>query len=168
MSGRGMHFTKNNGKIVLQRAQVKSMEASSPVGRAFSNSLSRRGLLPCAGVSEPLVPSTWRVCKAKCKGDCSCARSRMSGLNDVNFIPEETLWHGYMNGSCKATLQRRLWDGVDGAIDHSLLFTRIPFFGCAAPPRRPCPSQVGCNEIIKYEILNCHSICYAVRYACQR
>ena len=141
LSGRGMHFTKSKGKIILQRTQVKSMVASTPAGRAFSNALSRRGLLPCAGVSEPLVPSTWRVCKAKCKGECTCDRSRMSGLNDVIYIPEDTLWHGYMNGSCKASLQKKLWDGVDGAIDHSILLARIPLFGYAAPSRCPRPKS---------------------------
>ena len=55
--GRGMRFTKIDGKIVLQRDQVKSTVASSPAGRALSSGLSRRGLLPCAGVSERLVPS---------------------------------------------------------------------------------------------------------------
>ena len=88
----------------------------------------------------------------------------MSGLNDVIFIPEaETLYHGYMNGSCKAILQRRLWDGVDGAIDHSLLLTRIPLFGCVAPPRRPCPKSGRVQRRTQFPLdLLCRAICMSV------
>ena len=70
----GMKFCRTTeGEVIHQRNKIKSISKSTPSGRALSKSLAKRGYLPTMGVSEPLKPSTWRLCKhVKCKGACIC------------------------------------------------------------------------------------------------
>ena len=127
-SATGMKFCRTiEGEVIHRRNKIKSISKSTPSGRALSKSLAKRGYLPTMGVSEPLRPSTWRVCKrVKCKGACICKRRVLTGQNDVVYVPQELLWGGYKTKAMKSTVRKMLWHPT---VDHSLVWLTLPIFG---------------------------------------
>ena len=107
----GMNFYRTlEGEVTHRRNKIKSISKATPSGRALSKSLAKGGYLPTMGVSEPLRPSTWRLCKeAKCKVACICKRKGMTGQNDVIYVPQELLWGGYKTKAMKSTVKKVLW-----------------------------------------------------------
>ena len=126
----GMNFYRTpEGEVVHRRNKIKSISKATLSGKALSRSLAEKGYLPIMGVSEPLRPSTWRLCKGnlpRCAWVCKCDRSRMTGQNDMIYVSQESLWSGYKTKLMKSTVKKIVWHPT---IDHSVVRTTIPIFG---------------------------------------
>ena len=113
----GMQFVHQlDGSVLYWRQKVKSVSATSLLGRTLSLQMAAAEMLLCIGVSEHIRPSTCQKCKPKCAHleFCVCERSEMTGQNDVIYVSQKDLYRG-AGKEMKSTVRRMWWSRY---VDH--------------------------------------------------